>query len=178
MENKVYMVTLTYTALVVANDALDAERVARDERREICGDIEPEIETQGDILTLEELKAMDIGWSGNDYPYGDDEARLSFLLPEKLEPIRCDKTGEMFPEQLPEEKPCFQSMAAAKKLGADPAWRWCIAEAPEAAREFIVNGIELGAIRMPDDDTPDTAHDTLPMIEAAIAAWRGNDGEK
>ena len=38
-----------------------------------------------------------------------------------------------------------------------------------AARGFIVNGVELGFIRMPDADTPDTAHNTLPMIEAAIA---------
>lgn len=40
----------------------------------------------------------------------------------------------------------------------------------KAARQFIVNGIEFGYIRMPDADTPDTAHDTLPTIEAAIAA--------
>ena len=38
-----------------------------------------------------------------------------------------------------------------------------------AARHFIVNGVEQGFIRMPDADTPDSAHDTLPMIEWAIA---------
>lgn len=37
------------------------------------------------------------------------------------------------------------------------------------AREFIVNGIEVGAIKMPDYDTPDPALLTLPAIEAAIA---------
>jgi hypothetical protein len=41
-------------------------------------------------------------------------------------------------------------------------------EALEAARMFIVNGVELGYIRMPDKDTPDPAHDTLPMIEQAL----------
>lgn len=39
----------------------------------------------------------------------------------------------------------------------------------KAARQFIANGTELGFIRMPDADTPDPAHDTLPMIERAIA---------
>ena len=39
----------------------------------------------------------------------------------------------------------------------------------QAARGFIVNGTELGYIRMPDADCPDPAHNTLPTIEAAIA---------
>jgi hypothetical protein len=39
----------------------------------------------------------------------------------------------------------------------------------KAARQFIVNGTALGFIRLPDADTPDPAHDTLPMIERAIA---------
>ncbi|MFK4075163.1 hypothetical protein ACI2KX_15765 [Ectopseudomonas khazarica] len=42
-------------------------------------------------------------------------------------------------------------------------------EALEHARLFIRNGIELGFIRMPDADTPDPAHDTLPKIEKALA---------
>lgn len=41
------------------------------------------------------------------------------------------------------------------------------------ARMFIRNGIELGFIAMPDADTPDPAHDTLPNIEAAIARVEG-----
>lgn len=40
----------------------------------------------------------------------------------------------------------------------------------KAARQFIVNGTALGFIRMPEAETPDPAHDTLPMIERAIAA--------
>ena len=43
-------------------------------------------------------------------------------------------------------------------------------EALKAAQRFIRNGIEMGYIRMPDADTPDPAHKTLPMIEAALAA--------
>lgn len=50
-------------------------------------------------------------------------------------------------------------------------------EALEHARIFIRNGIDLGCIRMPDADTPDPAHETLPMIEAAIAAARQESGK-
>lgn len=46
-----------------------------------------------------------------------------------------------------------------------------------AARHFIVNGVELGFIRMPDADTPDPAHDTLPMIEWAIAGLEAGADE-
>jgi Lar family restriction alleviation protein len=48
-----------------------------------------------------------------------------------------------------------------------------LVEALQIARLFIRNGIELGFIRMPDADTPDPAHDTLPMIDAALAAAEG-----
>jgi hypothetical protein len=48
-----------------------------------------------------------------------------------------------------------------------------LVEALEHARLFIVNGIDLGYIKMPDVDTPDPAHDTLPMIEAALATHKG-----
>jgi hypothetical protein len=41
------------------------------------------------------------------------------------------------------------------------------------ADQFISNGTELGYIRMPDADTPDSAHDTPPMIRAAIAKATG-----
>ncbi|NSX90088.1 hypothetical protein [Agrobacterium tumefaciens] len=39
-----------------------------------------------------------------------------------------------------------------------------------AAEQFIVNGVELGYIHMPNPETPDSAHDTLPMIRQAQAA--------
>ncbi len=38
------------------------------------------------------------------------------------------------------------------------------------AKQFVVNGVELGYIRMPDADTPDPAHDLLPKINAALSA--------
>ncbi|EIM13825.1 hypothetical protein [Pseudomonas chlororaphis] len=36
------------------------------------------------------------------------------------------------------------------------------------ARQFVVNGIDLGYIKMPDVDTPDPAHDLVPKIDAAL----------
>jgi len=45
-----------------------------------------------------------------------------------------------------------------------------IKKALAAAEQFIVNGVELGYIRMPDPETPDSAHDTLPMIRQAQTA--------
>lgn len=36
------------------------------------------------------------------------------------------------------------------------------------ARGFIQNGIALGYIRMPDPDTPDTAHELPGLIDAAL----------
>ncbi len=41
------------------------------------------------------------------------------------------------------------------------------------AEEFITNGIDLGYIRMPDADCPDSAHQTLPMIRAALSTNTG-----
>src|SRR5690554_864413 len=47
-----------------------------------------------------------------------------------------------------------------------------LVEALERARHFIRNGIDLGFIRMPDADTDDSAHETLPKIEAALSTYR------
>lgn len=45
-----------------------------------------------------------------------------------------------------------------------------IKKALAAAEQFIVNGVELGYIRMPNPETPDSANDTLPMIRQAQTA--------
>jgi hypothetical protein len=36
------------------------------------------------------------------------------------------------------------------------------------ARQFIRNGIEFGYIQLPDNDTPDTAKQTLPSLDEII----------
>ena len=48
----------------------------------------------------------------------------------------------------------------------------------KAAKQFIENGIEMGFIRMPDASTPDSAHDTLPLIRAALNARQSGEGER
>lgn len=47
-----------------------------------------------------------------------------------------------------------------------------LVEALARAEQFIANGIELGYIRMPDADTPDTAHETPKILRALIAKHR------
>ncbi len=62
-----------------------------------------------------------------------------------------------------------ETISNAQLIAAAPE----LIEALEHARLFIRNGVDLGYIRMPDADTPDPAHETLPRIEAAIAKARG-----
>lgn len=45
-------------------------------------------------------------------------------------------------------------------------------QALTTARQFIVNGVDLGFIRMPDAETPDPAHGTVPMLDKALAELR------
>ena len=64
------------------------------------------------------------------------------------------------------------AILSAPSAPAAPAEDAGLVEALEHARLFIVNGIDLGFIHMPEAGTPDPAHETLPMIDAALAAHR------
>jgi hypothetical protein len=70
------------------------------------------------------------------------------------------------------QREVLQLRAAARdsQAPAAPAAPVDALPALQAARQFIINGVGFGYIRMPDADTPDSAHDTLPLIEATIAA--------
>ena len=59
-----------------------------------------------------------------------------------------------------------QQLAEARNaaLGAEDALR--------SAHYFISNGIDLGYIKMPDDGTPDPAHETPGKVRAALDAIR------
>ena len=46
-------------------------------------------------------------------------------------------------------------------------------EVLEGVKQFIQNGIELGYIKMPDQRTPDPAHDVLPSVIAALQSVEG-----
>ena len=64
----------------------------------------------------------------------------------------------------PTQEPTQQA-ANARLIAASPS----MLEALRRADEFISNGIALGYIRMPDADTPDSAHQTPGIVRAAIA---------
>lgn len=49
-----------------------------------------------------------------------------------------------------------------------------LAHALARAKSFIENGSALGYIRMPDADVPDPAHQTLPAIKEALAAFQAH----
>ncbi|WPQ34330.1 hypothetical protein [Achromobacter xylosoxidans] len=55
---------------------------------------------------------------------------------------------------------------------ASEAVRTQVLAALESAQRFIRNGIEFGYIRMPDADTPDPAHRTPSLIDAAIRSLK------
>lgn len=55
---------------------------------------------------------------------------------------------------------------------ASEAVRTHVLAALESAQRFIRNGIEFGYIRMPDADTPDPAHRTPGLIDAAIRSLK------
>lgn len=74
------------------------------------------------------------------------------------------------------EHQLFLSPAAPQASAEDV--RNAALEALEAAQRFIRNGIELGYIRMPDADTPDPAHRTPDLIDAAIRALKQPQADK
>ena len=71
--------------------------------------------------------------------------------------------------------PCYHNrieQLKARHLEREQALQARVADLDRAlkdAEQFISNGIEYGFIRMPDDDTPDSAHKTLPRIRAALS---------
>ena len=98
----------------------------------------------------------------------------------KLVPVELTREMAKAVGDLAERKWCYCLTAAnvceifSTVLAAAPAAPAADAmvEALEHARLFIVNGIDLGFIQMPEAGTPDPAHETLPMIDAALAAHR------
>ena len=59
----------------------------------------------------------------------------------------------------------YHSPRNARMFREGPA----MVQALRDAKQFIENGVEFGYIRMPDAETPDSAHNTLPAICAILA---------
>lgn len=72
-----------------------------------------------------------------------------------------DKLAPYLPRDAARElaREIAQTMNARRTAADDALW---------AAKCFIENGYALGFIRMPDPDTPDPAHNTLPLINQAL----------
>lgn len=68
-----------------------------------------------------------------------------------------------------------QKKAAEAELIRLKAQRVELESVVKLAREFVKNGIELGYITMPDDDTPDPAHDLLPRMDAVLSGQFGSE---
>lgn len=98
----------------------------------------------------------------------DEEGSPCMLFFDVVEARRYCALGD-------EPEPLFRH--AAPQACADHV-RNAALEALEAARRFIRNGIEFGYIRMPDADTPDPAHRTPGLIDAAIHALKQPQADK
>lgn len=83
---------------------------------------------------------------GNLFWYGDHAARCGF-------------NGDLYLAPQASEAVRKQALAAL-----------------ESAQRFIRNGVEFGYVRMPDADTPDPAHRTPGLIDAAIRALSAQPG--
>jgi hypothetical protein len=93
-----FFVTLETTAVVMAENADQAYRVADRERRDICSDEEMSICVGSEVTCEDDLKIYD--WDGMCVPYGGDgRTRLKDILAalEAL-PERDTKTIDMFEE--------------------------------------------------------------------------------
>lgn len=102
------------------------------------------------ILPL--LDGLEVGQDCADYSYAKAGGfQAMTYCPDAFEALRC----------VPE------AIARIAALEAENARK---DEALRAAKQFIENGVEGGFILMPDPDTPDTAHNTLPMIRTALEA--------
>ncbi|OGB00825.1 MAG: hypothetical protein A3E79_01025 [Burkholderiales bacterium RIFCSPHIGHO2_12_FULL_61_11] len=74
-----FAVEIKTTAIVWADDADHAVLVARDHRREICGDVDMDISVKGEVKRIDQLAAHE--WDGECIPYGHDgDTRLMDLL--------------------------------------------------------------------------------------------------
>jgi hypothetical protein len=147
--NQIYEVTLKYTALVLAKDSQEAERVAREEEREITGDDNAQIDAGVSIRSEAELYAWAAleqqGWDTECCPYGGDKSIGGYLAEieqadaEEAATAKCLSTTDMFATPEPERPPSFQMLAARKNANAGDDWQW-------ASMEWIGNGDTGGCL--------------------------------
>jgi hypothetical protein len=93
---KLFTVEVSVTAVVAAENEMEAYSVVSFEFPDIVRDAEPDIDVHGEVKSLDRLPA---DWDGMSLPYGGDgETRLKDLLPE-TEPVRDTRTIDMFEQE-------------------------------------------------------------------------------
>lgn len=96
---KPYVVTIEFTAIVMAKGELHAIEVANSHKHDICSDEDGDFSSGHEITSEDALSAY--GWDGMCLPYGGDgRTRLKDIIAalEAL-PARDTKTIDMFQEQ-------------------------------------------------------------------------------
>lgn len=204
---QIYEVTLTYVALVLADDSDEAEEIARDERDEITSDdTRPKIESGVSIRSRKELQDHagwnDLQWDECCLPYGlegDDADKTLGQILERIEVAdqaesealsgRCPNTVDMFEEPKPikapepARPPDFRLLVARKFANQGDDWNWC-------RMEYIGEGEGAGALiegGLPNIDCRGEQRwtgvrlDKLFVSEAQVAsaslAWEQENGK-
>ena len=131
---QLYEVTLKYTALVLADDSHDAERVAREEEREITWDDSAQIDAGVSLRSSAELYAWAAleqqAWDSECCPYGGDKSVGRYLAEieqadaAEAATAKCLNTKDMFTTDEPERPPSFQLLVARKNANAGDDWQW------------------------------------------------------
>jgi hypothetical protein len=95
---KPYFVTISHTAVVMAESELDARSVADEQAREIHSNEAADITTGSEVTCADDLKAH--GWCGEELAYGGDgQTKLKDILAAlDALPTRDTKTVDMFAE--------------------------------------------------------------------------------
>lgn len=114
------------------------------------------------------LNGGDNQLTGMEHGQAFRELRALLDAPAKLDLVECDAcptSGGCVSVCMKAPKPAAQPQGdlTARDQRADE-----LEGLLRLARQFVVNGIDLGYIQMPDTDTPDPAHDLVPKIDAAL----------
>lgn len=204
---EIYEVTLTYTALVLAEDSEQAEEIAREEQNEITSDdSHPKIECGVSIRSRKELEDHagwnELRWDADCLPYGlegDENGKTVGQILERIEEAdataaeaaagRCPDTVDMFEEPKPVKPaeparpPDFRLMLARKFAGGGPDWNWCRmefigeGEGSAALIEGAVPNIDLAGKRRWTGVRTDRVVVTDAQVAAAALAWEQEAGK-
>ncbi|WP_163003738.1 hypothetical protein [Pseudomonas viridiflava] len=124
------------------------------------------VECRCDERTEEFELVPDVGAASTTVPAAEVahlQARLALVEAENAARVRqAEIINDRYASALNTAEAIGKELDKAKARGND------LESIVRLAREFVKNGIELGYITMPDDDTPDPAHDLLPRMDAVL----------